>query len=97
MGWVRLEVATFTGSVWLEVKVKRDIVEWWLGGRAVAMMDREELGRWLANPVGEFSWHEVTLLVGEWGPAVVIEDRIPLGTLNPQEFQDLREETLGGA
>jgi hypothetical protein len=92
VGWIRLVVSDRSGrAAALESKVRRDVVEWWFGPRAVALMDRQRLGAWLSDPVGDFSCDEVVLSRGSWGPLVQIVDRLPPTLVSPLAIDDLRE------
>jgi hypothetical protein len=75
----------------LEVKIKLDVVELWLGRRSVAMIDREALAAWLAEPVGTFERHEVALWVSALGPVVEVRGWVRPALVDPGIFIELQE------
>jgi hypothetical protein len=81
-------------SVQLEVKIKRDVVEMWVGSRSVAMVDRDALARWLADPVGTFERHEVALWVSPLGVVIEVWDRVRPALVDPRVLGDLRDRLV---
>lgn len=79
----------------VEVTVRRDTVEWWLGGRSVAMVDREVLARWLARPVGTFQRHELELWVSALGPVLEVTGRVMASVFAAEALNDLRRAVNG--
>lgn len=75
----------------LEVKIKLDVVELWLGRRSVAMIDRDALEAWLIEPVGMFERHEVALWVSALGPVVEVRGSVRPALVDPHILVDLRE------
>ena len=78
-------------SVQLEVKIKRDVVEMWVGSRSVAMVDRDALARWMADPVGTFERHDVALWVSPLGLVIEVSDRVRPALVDPRVVGDLRD------
>src|SRR5436309_3555366 len=90
VGWVQLQGMDSLGHLLeVEVKVKRDLVEWWLNDRSIAMMDRERLASWLQTPTGIFDTHEVALWFSRWGPVISIEGTPRPSILDPEAFARL--------
>ncbi len=77
--------------VQLEVKIKRDVVEMWVGSRSVAMVDRDALATWLADPVGTFERHDVALWVSPLGLVIEVVGRVRPALVDPRVVGDLRD------
>ena len=77
--------------VQLEVKIKRDVVEMWVGSRSVAMVDRDALATWLADPVGTFERHDVALWVSPLGLVIEVWDRVRPALVDACVLGDLRD------
>jgi hypothetical protein len=77
--------------VQLEVKIKRDLVEMWVGTRSVAVVDRDALATWLADPVGTFERHDVALWVSPLGLVIEVWDRVRPTLVDPRVLGDLRD------
>lgn len=82
-------------SAQLEVKIKRDVVEMWVGSRSVAMIDRDALARWLADPVGTFERHDVALWVSPLGLVIEVGERVRPALVDPRVVADLRDRLAG--
>ena len=78
-------------AVQLEVKIKRDVVEMWVASRSVAMVDRDALARWMADPVGTFERHDVALWVTPLGLVIEVLDRVRPALVDPRVVRDLRD------
>jgi len=93
--WLVIELSDqLEWPVCLEVKIKRDVVEMWLGSRSVAMIDRDALAAWLAEPVGTFERHEVALWMSELGPVVEVHNRVRPALVDPRVLGELRERLV---
>ncbi len=77
--------------VQLEVKIKRDVVEMWVGSRSVAMVDRDALATWLADPVGTFERHDVALWVSPLGLVIEVVGRVRPALVDPRVVGDHRD------
>jgi hypothetical protein len=94
MAWLVLTVPTLNGPIRVEVKLKRDVVEWWLGRRSIAMIDRDALKEWLERPRGVFSKHDVSLVEADQGVAIAIRGLLPPTLPMPPGLADLRRRLL---
>jgi hypothetical protein len=75
----------------LEVKVKRDVVEWWLGRRCLAALDKERLKGWVYERTATLVSGELTLVHTRLGPMVEVPGVLALSPLTPTTFLDLRD------
>ena len=75
----------------LEVKVKRDVVEWWLGRRCLAAVDREHLKRWIHGLTTTVQSGELALVHTRLGPTVEVVGLLAPCPLTPTTFLDLRD------
>jgi hypothetical protein len=75
----------------LEVKVKRDVVEWWLGRRCLAAIDKEQLREWLQGRITTVLSGELALVHTRLGPVVEAAGVLSPSPLTPTTFLDLRD------
>jgi hypothetical protein len=75
----------------LEVKVKRDVVEWWLGRRCLAAVDKERLHAWVHQWTATVVSGELTLVHTRLGPMVEVPGLLAPSPLTPTTFLDLRD------
>ena len=92
MTWVHVDVVDLAGRLTvLEVKVKREFVECWLGRRCLAMVDRGTLAEWLLHRRGEVASGELLLVHAPGGPVVEAPGSLAPSPITPTSFLDLRE------
>jgi hypothetical protein len=75
----------------LEIKVKRDVVEWWLGRRCLAVFDKEQLREWVQQRVSQIVSGELALVHTRLGPVVEAPGVLAPSPLTPMPFLDLRD------
>lgn len=78
-------------AIVLEVKVKLDVVEWWLGGRCLAAVDKERLREWVGERTETVLSGELTLVHTRLGPIVEVPGVLAPSPLTPTAFLDLRD------
>jgi hypothetical protein len=89
--WVHLDVVDLAGRLAvLEVKVRRDFVECWLGHRCLAMVDRGTLTEWVLERRDEVTSGELVLLHSPLGPVIEAPGALAPSPLTPTTFLDLR-------
>ena len=89
---VYLSVVDTAGRIaGLEVKVKRDVVEWWLGRRCLAAVDKERLREWVHERIATVVSGELTLVHTRLGPMVEVPGVLSPSPLTPTTFLDLRD------
>ncbi len=92
MTWVSLDVVDHAGRLTvLEVKVKRDFVECWLGRRCLAMMDRGKLADWVLERREEVTSGELLLVHSPLGPVIEAPGALAPSPLTATSFLDLRD------
>ena len=91
MTWVHLDVVDLAGRLAvLEVKVRRDFVECWLGHRCLAMVDRGAFTEWVLERRDEVASGELVLVHSTLGPMIKAPGALAPSPLTPTTFVDLR-------
>ena len=75
----------------LDVKVKRDVVEWWLARRCIAVVDRRQLSRWVEERTATVQSGELALAHTRFGPMLDAPGLLAPSPLTPITFLDLRD------
>jgi hypothetical protein len=84
-------VDTAARATVLEIKVKRDVVEWWLGRRCLAVFDKEQLREWVQQRASQIVSGEIALVHTRLGPVVEAPGALAPSPLTPTTFLDLRD------
>jgi hypothetical protein len=96
MTLTRLEVIETGGRrAVVEARVRRDTVEWWLGRRCLAAVDRQALERWLSDPRGDLVSGDLELSASPWGIVMAAQGQVLPSPMSPVEVADLRDRLAG--
>ncbi len=91
MTWVQLDVVDHAGRLTvLEVKIRRDFVECWLGRRCLAMVARGKVTEWVLEHRDEVASGELFLVHSPLGPVIEAPGALAPSPLTPTSFVDLR-------
>ena len=92
MTWVRLDVVDLAGRLTvLEIKVRRDLVECWLGRRCLAVVDRGKLTEWVLERREEVASGELFLVHSPLGPVIEAPGMLRPSPLTPTDYLELRD------
>ena len=92
MTWVHLDVVDEAGRpAVLEMKVRLDFVECWLGGRCLAMVDRGRFTEWVLGRRHEVLSGELALVHSPLGPVIDAPGALTPSPLTPMNLLHLRE------
>ena len=75
----------------VEVLIRRDTVELRLGDALVGVAGREDLRRWLHDPVSVFAYDDLVWIATPTGIALAIEDAVPPWPLPEHVAAGLRD------
>lgn len=92
MTWVHIDAVDVAGRpAVLEVKVRRDFVECWVGRRCLAMVDRGMLADWVLERRSEVVSGELVFVHTRLGPVIEGVGALAPSPLSPASFLDLRD------
>ena len=98
MGWMHVPVVDMAGHhTLLDIRFDADVVEWRLGRRRLAKVDRETLVQWLREGCEQLLCENLELRHTPIGPFIEARGSLAPAPLTPVTFLDLRDRLLRSA
>ena len=92
MSWLMIDVLDVRGrESSVEVKIRRDSVEFWYADRLQAVFDRDALRGWLSAPRDWLTRDDLSWAETDTGVALTVHERVPWWPVASQVLDELRE------